>query len=141
SGDVEAHWVRAHRAAERASRRDATTFLRAMRSIRAGMRAHIEDDLPRAIARVHLTHYAGRADVARFRADYLRMSDLFVDAGSQIAEVLPRSEWPWNARALDAITPARWKGELIDRRFYPIAKKRREAFERAVGLVRVLGAP
>lgn len=141
SGDVEPHWARAHRAAERAARHDATTYLRAMRSIRAGMRAHIEDDLPRAIAKVHLTSYAGRADVARFRADYLRMSDLFVNAADQIAEVLPRAEWPWDARALDAITPARWKRELIDRRFYPIASKRREAFERAVGLVRVLGSP
>ena len=140
-GDVEMHWVRAHRAAERAARRDASSFVRAMRSIRAGMRAHIEDDLPRAIAKVHLRHYAGRADVARFRADYLRMSDLFVDAGNQIADVLPREQWPLNVRALEAITPDRWMGTLIDRRFYPIAKRRREAFERAVGLVRVLGGP
>ncbi|UJR81933.1 Hypothetical protein I5071_39980 [Sandaracinus amylolyticus] len=139
SGDVEAHWVKAHRRAETAARDDATVFVRAMRSIHAGMRAHIEDDLPRAIAKVHLSSYAGRADLARFRADYLRMGDIFLEASAKIREVLPREAWTPRERVLDVLTPDAMRGALIEKRYYPIARRRREAFERAVGLVRVLG--
>lgn len=139
-GEVEAHWRRAHAIAERGGDDGATALSRALRSIEAGMRAHVEDDLPRAIARVHRDAYAGRADVARFRGDYLRMSDLFVHAADAVRTALPESEWPARARLADALTPEWMKARAIDRRFYPLREKRMQAFERAIGLVRVLGA-
>lgn len=138
-GEVEPHWVRAHRVAERGARSDESIFVRSMRAIHAGMRAHIEDDLPRAIAKVHRDAYAGRADLARFRADYLRMGDIFLEAGHRIRSVLPREAWTLRARVIDALTPEALRAPIMDRTFYPIARRRRQAFERAVGLVRVLG--
>jgi SUF system NifU family Fe-S assembly protein len=36
---------------------------------RDAIRAHIEGDLPRALAEVHQAHYAGRCELVRFRAD------------------------------------------------------------------------
>jgi hypothetical protein len=137
-GDVETHWARAHRIAETSGRDRATTFLRCMRSIRAGMKAHIEDDLPRAIAKVHLASYAGRADLARFRADYFRMGDIFDRAGARIRDVLPRSEWPLRARAIELFTTEAGRRRSMEQSYYPIAMRRREAFERAERIVDVL---
>lgn len=138
-GEVEPHWARAHRVAERGAQSGESVFVRSMRAIHAGMRAHIEDDLPRAIAKVHLDAYVGRVDPERFRADYLRMGDIFLEAGARIRAVLPRDAWTVRARLIDALTPEALRGPIMDRTFYPIARQRRRAFERAVGLVRVFG--
>lgn len=137
-GDVERHWVRAHAKAERGTSDGADVFARATRSIVAGLRAHIEDDLPRAIAKVHLRSYVGRADLARFRADYLRMGEAFATVGARLGEVVPREHWPRKVRALDVVTSEGIRTSMIDRAYYPIEKRRTEAFERAVGLLRVL---
>jgi uncharacterized protein YndB with AHSA1/START domain len=140
AGDVEPHWIVAHRIAERlGERRAADDFTRCTEAVRAGVRAHIEEDLPRAIAKVHLAHYARRVDLARFRADYLRMGAVFEAAGARMRVVLPRSEWPVVPRMLDLVTPeAMWR-RILDEAYYPVGRRRREAFERAERIVAVLG--
>ncbi len=128
-GEVPPHWHRAHTIAERAA--GANRYERAVRSIFGGMRAHIEADLPRAIVDVHRAHYAGRCELARMRADYLRMAPIFDRAGERFQVLFPRSEWTRSARMIDRLTPTFLRTTLIDRTVYPITRKRREAFERA----------
>ncbi len=130
-GEVPRHWHRAHTIAERAAGVTQSRYERAVRSIFGGMRAHIEHDLPRAIAEVHRAHYEGRCDVARMRADYVRMAPLFDRAGERIQSSFARSEWTPRARMIDTLTPAFLRTTLIDRTLYPITKRRRDAFEEA----------
>lgn len=135
STKVPAHWARGHAAAERARTRARTRYERAVLSILGGMRAHIEGDLPVAIASVHHAHYAGRADLARFRADYLLMAPLFDRAGERIQAAFPRREWGLRARLYDRLTPEFLRPTLIDRTVYPITRERRRAFAAAERLV------
>jgi uncharacterized protein YndB with AHSA1/START domain len=130
-GDVPAHWQRAHALAERAASATTNHYERAVRSIFGGMRAHIEDDLPRAMADVFRAHYAGRCRFARMRADYVRMAPIFDRAGERVQAWFPRSEWTTRARMIDTFTPTFLRTTLIDRTLYPITKKRRDAFETA----------
>ena len=135
AGEVEAHWRRAFVATERLRGRGRSDFEAAVTSIFVGMRAHIEHDLPRALCEVHVRHYAGRCDYARFRSDYLRMADVFVAAGDRLLIDLPRGSWPVRARLLDRFTPRLLRGRMLERRVYPIGPRRREAFERGLALV------
>lgn len=134
-GEVEAHWRRAFIATERQRDRRRRGLEAAVVGIYAGMRAHIEHDLPRALCEVYVKHYAERCDYARFRADYLRMADVFVAAGDRLLGDIPRGAWPVRARLLDRLTPPGLRGRVIERRIYPIGSRRREAFERGLALV------
>jgi hypothetical protein len=99
------------------------------------MRAHIEDDLPRALAEVYRA-YAGRCDYARFLPDYLRMAGIFADAGDRLLADWPRRAWTPRARLLDSLTPRAFRTQLLDRTFYPVTRARRAAFERGAELAR-----
>jgi uncharacterized protein YndB with AHSA1/START domain len=140
NGEVEAHWRRAFLITERLRPGGRPPFETAVRSIHAGARAHIEFDLPRTLAEVYLVHYADRCDYVRFRADYLRMGDVFNAAGDRLLADLPRGEWPVRARLLDRVTPRELRERVMNRRFYPIRSRRREAFDRGLGLVRMVAA-
>lgn len=128
--NTESHWHRALRSTERAQRKFKTRFEQAMASIYYGMRAHIEDDLPRTLARIYVEHYAEDANYVRFRADYLRMAQVFTDASEQLLTHLPKSEWTQTARVMRALTPAVLRQRAMDKNFYPIDRRRREAFDR-----------
>jgi hypothetical protein len=132
-GAVEPHWERAFTTTERARERGKTAFEAAMLGIFVGMRAHIEDDLPRALAEAY-RDYAGRCDYARFRPDYLRMAQIFTEAGDRLLADWPRRAWTPRARFLDRITPRALRDQLLDRTFYPITQQRRRAFERGAEL-------
>ena len=93
------------------------------------MRAHIEGDLPRTLATVY-RHFTGRCDYVRFRPDYLRMAQVFNDAGDRFMASWPRATWTPRARFFDAVTPSALRNQLIDRTFYPITRERRKAFDR-----------
>jgi hypothetical protein len=136
AGGAEPHWQRAFARVARVQATGATPFVIAMHAIHAGMRAHIEDDLPRTLARVYREHYAAACDPARFRADYLRMADVFQVAADAMMTDLPRKTWTPRARVLDALTPVALRGRLIDRHFYPITRERARAFELGALLAR-----
>lgn len=144
-GRPEPHWARAFALIERAAHR--TRFERAMTAVYAGMRAHIEDDLPRTLALIYADHYGPgsprgpRCDYVRFRADYLRMADIFPAAGDRLLSEIPRHEWTPRARLLDRLTPKAVRIRLIDKSFYPISRERRRAFERGEGIATLLDRP
>jgi hypothetical protein len=129
AGLAEPHWQRAFDRIGRVAGRGATRFEIAMHAVHAGMRAHIEGDLPRTLARVHREHYAGACSPARFRADYLAMSDVFEIAGAALMAEFPRGTWTPRARIIDVVTPQSWRAGLIDRHFYPITRERARAFQ------------
>ena len=110
-------------------RRDLETF-RIGYGLLKGIRAHIEEDLPRALAEVWVEHYRGRCDYARLRADYLLMSGIFDDATDRMTAEMPKSMTPWYAEHL----PRELKGEWRRRRFYDVGRARRLAFERGARL-------
>ena len=137
-GAIEAHWARAFAKTERTAARAPSRFAIAMRSIFEGMRAHIEDDLPRALAQTYVQHYAERADYQRFRGDYLRMAQIFGDASDRLLTHFPKREWSLRDRFLNAITPPEGRTWLIDRTFYPITKRRAQAFERGAQIAQLM---
>ncbi len=142
AGPTESHWR--HAFAQIAAASDRSRFERALIAIHAGMRAHIEHDLPRALALVYAADYGPRSpggprcDYVRFRADYLRMTDLFAAAGDRLMAELPRREWSVRARLLDRLTPTALRVRLIDRNFYPLSRERRRAFEHGEGIAALL---
>lgn len=135
---IEPHWARAFAKTERTAKRPLTRFAIAMRSVFEGMRAHIEDDLPRALAQTYVEHYAGCADYTRFRADYLRMARIFGDASDRLLTHFPKREWSLRDRFLDAVTPPEGRTWLIDHTFYPITTRRAQAFERGARIAELM---
>ncbi len=100
---------------------------RPLRCLHRGMRAHIEDDLPRTLAEVWFAHYRGRCDYARFRADYLAMAPVFVAAARDFLGHLRAPPVRPDLLAL-----------LMEREFYPLARERRNAFERGGRIARLM---
>ncbi|MFT3768992.1 MAG: DUF5995 family protein [Minicystis sp.] len=104
-----------------------------VRGLLAGVAAHIEDDLPRALAEVHRRHYAGRCDFVRFRADYLLMAGIFQHAADRLVAGMPREAIPLALRVIDPVLPVDIKDQLLVR-YYDVPTKRRQAFERGARL-------
>ena len=144
AGAAEPHWQRAFDRLARVQARGATSFELAMHAVHAGMRAHIEHDLPRTLAGVYVEHYGARAgraaacDPARFRADYLRMAGVFQLAADALMSEIPRRDWTARARVIDALTPTVLRAGLIDRHFYPITRERARAFEAGTLMARMI---
>ncbi|MCA9601443.1 MAG: DUF5995 family protein [Polyangiales bacterium] len=130
----EAHWAKAFRA----SRPGPTRFEEMAQGVFQGMRAHIEEDLPRALAGVYVDHYADKGDYARFRADYLAMAPIFDVAGARLLEHVPSHEIPWRARMARMFLPRELEQRFMARGYYDIPRKRREAFERGERLASLL---
>lgn len=105
-----------------------------------GMQAHIEEDLPRALAEVHHHHYRGRCGYVRFRADYLAMADVFRAAGERLMAEVPRAWWPLQARLIDRTLPDEVKAALQRRTFYDLPRERLRAFERGRRLAELLAS-
>ena len=137
--DVEPHWRKAFARMDRA-RRDGSRFDVMVQAVLAGMQAHIEDDLPRALGTVYAEHYAGRCEHVRFRADYLRMTDIFPAAGDRLMATLPRWRWAAGPLLVDLLAPQPVREQLFERRIYPISRNRSRAFDQAVWIGRLLTA-
>jgi hypothetical protein len=137
---VEAHWLSAFRAMEGLERRRPGPLERLGYTVAKGMQAHIEEDLPRALAEVWAGSYAGRCDYARFRGDYHSMGFVFEGAGARLLDRIPRRQWPTRARVLHAVLPgpvqARWQA----RAHYDIVRQRRKAFERGERMAALLAS-
>jgi hypothetical protein len=138
-GEPEAHWRSAFRAMEHAPRWYADPLTAVSYGLAKGVQAHIEEDLPRALAEVYRWHYASRCDYARLRADYLLMGGVFREASYQLLDRVPRRWFPLYLRVLGPRLPEEFKEALVTRRFYDVRRQRRKAFDRGERLAALMG--
>lgn len=137
SPSPESHWRDAFRKMDRAFDRhrplDAVGYC-----ILQGMRAHIDEDLPRVLAEVYRSFYAGRCDYARLRGDYYSLAPAFARASERMLDAIPASYW----RARDLIA-RRVPPELRALRRpsgYDLIRARNAAFERGARIAALLEA-
>lgn len=136
-GDVEAHWQAAFDAIAHPMRHRRGHFHAMGYAVFRGMRAHTEEDLPRALAEIYQSYYADRCDYARFRADHLRMAFVYDDAADRMVQQL-RREVPLRVRLLHRLVPHDARDLMMHRDFYDTARKRRYVFERGARLVAMM---
>ncbi|GAB86248.1 SRPBCC family protein [Gordonia rubripertincta] len=129
-GDVEEPWQIAWSTCEIVN--PEKPHLPVMEGLLAGVSAHIEADLPRALAQVHLDRYPDR-DLREFRPDYLRLAPVFTIASDRLLADLPRSHKPWWAGIAGRFN-TQFRDALLARTGYDVARHRVRAFERAVEL-------
>ncbi|HTJ42831.1 MAG TPA: DUF5995 family protein [Kofleriaceae bacterium] len=134
TGAIEPHWERAFVATEKARERGKTAFEAALTGVIEGVKAHVEHDLPRALAAVY-REYGERCDYARFLPDFLRTTGILADAGERVIADWPRRAWTPRARLLDALTPSVFRARMLDRTLYPIGRAYRDAFDRGRALI------
>jgi uncharacterized protein YndB with AHSA1/START domain len=128
-GAAESHWQVAFRAMERGGEGQPGAGASTVRGLLFGVAAHIEDDLPRALAEVYRRHYAGRCAYVRFRADYLLMAGVFQRASERLVAEMPRGFLPLYLRVLSPMLPAEVQDQILNR-YYDVPRRRRQAFER-----------
>lgn len=100
----------------------------------AGVRAHIESDLPRSLSQVYLTHYRTTHHYKDFRSDYLAMARVFGTASDRLLDHMPRSYKPLWVRASVRL-PAEMRSALLNRRTFDVPKARLAAFAQGYDLV------
>lgn len=127
-GACESQWAEAFGFAESSGPRPPAQKL--IGGLLLGVRAHIEEDLPRALAEVWLEHFTARCDYARFRADYLLMAPVFRTAADRLLAHMPRDMVPAWLRLARRTLPAELQDALTNRRSYDVPRRRLEAFER-----------
>ncbi|WP_168163521.1 SRPBCC family protein [Calothrix sp. 336/3] len=134
SGLVESQWRIAFQAMEEGKYEDgdARAFVYGLMK---GVEAHIEEDLPRALAEVYYHHYSHQFSYARFRADYILMADIFYKSAHRLQQELPERYFPSYMKMLNTILPLEIQGGIISKYFYDIPQRRLLAFERGERLV------
>ncbi|NLG45261.1 SRPBCC family protein [Gordonia sp. (in: high G+C Gram-positive bacteria)] len=103
-----------------------------MRGLLAGVAAHIEADLPRALARVHRAEFADR-DLREFRPDYLRLAPVFSTASDRLLADLPKHYTPWWVVPIRRLHP-NFLDAALARSGYDVARHRLRAFAAATEL-------
>ncbi|MDR2281534.1 MAG: DUF5995 family protein [Gordonia sp. (in: high G+C Gram-positive bacteria)] len=126
--ECEPMWQRAWSRCERSDER--RPHLPVMSGLLAGVAAHIDADLPRALAGVHRSRYAD-TDLRAFRPDYLRLSPVFTAASNSLLADLPRSHKPWWTGLATRVHP-QLRDSLLARKGYDVGRHRFEAFARAL---------
>lgn len=126
-GECTAAWERAWSTCEREDPRHPERPV--MRGLLAGVSAHIDDDLPRALADVSTTRYPDR-DPREFRPDYLRLAPVFTAASDRLLADLPRSHQPWWTPLATRIHP-QVRDELLGRKGFHVGRQRLKAFAAA----------
>ncbi|MBI2389254.1 MAG: SRPBCC family protein [Deltaproteobacteria bacterium] len=125
---VERPWQRAFRRMEiGGARHDAMTTAE---GLLLAVEAHIEEDLPRALAEVWARRYRQHASFVRFRGDYLSMGEVFLRAADRLIAEMPRRFVPSYIRAARALLPAEIPDAIVHARFYDVPGRRLLAFER-----------
>lgn len=132
-GDVEGPWARAFRVME-----SGEDFTAVVGGLMRGVRTHIEEDLPRALASVWFEHYRERCDFARFRGDYVAMGAVFRRAADQMLDELPRRMVPRTVRAMRRLAPPEVPDAFLNRRVYDVPSRRLRAFERGGRIAKLL---
>ena len=128
--EVEEHWATAFAAMGRHDGKYTDDGYRLFRGLQLAIEAHIEFDLPRCLQEVYLGHFAERCDYVRFRSDYILMAPLFLEASERIIEEIPASYLPLSVRLLGKRLPERMRLKMYRERFYDVARKRMQAFEK-----------
>ena len=127
----EAHWGAAYRAMAGAKDRFPRDMERVGYIVAKGIQAHVEEDLPRALASVYVNRYAGRCDYTRFRGDWWTMLPVISRAGERFRDDhAPRSGWPKRYRFLERVLPQAMQDAYVEKNHYALTKHRRKAFER-----------
>jgi len=121
----EGHWQKAFRAMEAG-----TAQARFMGGLRAAVQAHIEDDLPRALADVYRAHYRGRCSYERFQGDYLLLQQALEEPAVKFLPLVPKALLPWGFRVAERVTPEAVRRFVRIRDRYDVPTRRREAFAR-----------
>jgi hypothetical protein len=132
-GRAETHWQVAFREMDRAREGTRGAGVQTARGLLFGVAAHIEEDLPRALAEVYRRHYAGRCGYVRFRADYLLMAGIFQQASARLLAEMPRDSVPAYLRVLAPVLPLEARDRILSR-YYDVPRKRMLAFERGARL-------
>ena len=96
---LEAHWGRVFAQIARLPRAPGRQVEVA---IAPSVAAMVEEDLPRALARVFAEDYAGRCDFVRFRADLLAFAEVMGEAGQRLRVSVRPGDWPLPQRWADA---------------------------------------
>ncbi|GAB08651.1 polyketide cyclase/dehydrase [Gordonia araii NBRC 100433] len=130
--DVEPAWVKAWSTAE--SQDPKRPHVPVMKGLLYGVSAHIDADLPRALAEVHRTHYPER-DLREFRPDYLRLAPVFTAASDRLLADLPRSHKPWWTPLASRIHP-QFRDSMLGRVGYDVGRHRVKTFAKAVEATR-----
>jgi uncharacterized protein YndB with AHSA1/START domain len=138
AGAPEPHWEAAFAEMEGARRRRPEPRRMLFIGLLRGMRAHIEEDLPRALAEIWVRHYADRCDYARFRADYLSMGNIFIRSSERLMARVPPTMLPWYFRGPGAWMPPELKDRIRRKRYYDLPRERLLAFERGERIARML---
>ncbi|GAC58387.1 hypothetical protein GOHSU_38_00260 [Gordonia hirsuta DSM 44140 = NBRC 16056] len=128
-----AAWQRAWSLCEREDR--AHPERPVIRGLLAGVSAHIDDDLPRALAQVHRDRYPDR-DLREFRPDYLRLAPVFSAASDRLLAELPRSHKPWWTPIATRVHP-QVRDDLLGRQGFHVGRQRLTAFASAAAAVSV----
>ena len=140
SSTVESHWARAFSRMDRTRAWGRSRFDTMGYCVFHGMKAHIEDDLPRALADVYASAYAKRCDYVRFRADYLAMESIFRDAGDALVAELEPHEIPLRTRLLTRVLPLEARNAYMAKKMYDIPRERTKAFDRGARIAALLAA-
>lgn len=106
-----------------------------MKALLQGVAAHIEVDLPRALADTYLRDFQDRCDYTYFRADYIRMANIFRKASDRLMAQMPNQFQPAWLRIARGALPPELSDQLMNR-YYDVARRRLEAFEKGKELVR-----
>ncbi|MFW0790562.1 DUF5995 family protein [Gordonia sp. CPCC 205333] len=128
--ETESAWQKAWSTCERPN--PAKPHIPVMTGLLAGVAAHIDADLPRALAAVHEQSFGDR-DIREFRPDYLRLTPIFSSASDRLLAVLPRNHKPWWTPLATRIHP-QVRDTLLARQGYDVGRHRVAAFAEAVEL-------
>lgn len=131
---AERHWRIAFGAMEKPKSDQKAMLL----GLRGAIIAHIEQDLPRALAEVYIDHYADVCDYDRFRADYLLMGDVFSSASRQAISAMNPKNVPWPFGYINGLLPVEIETLLQQKLFYDVSNQRRKTFERGKAFAETL---
>ena len=137
-GQPESHWQRAFRSMSEEDPRRKRAAATMAHVVGYGMRAHIEEDLPRALAETYLHHYRTAADYVRFRADFLCCGAAYVTAGERLLEHVPHDGASMVRRLLYGVRGGAARDPRMRGLAYDLARHRRDAFARGERLVELL---
>jgi hypothetical protein len=137
-GWPEEQWRSAFHVMENSRRWYRHPLVATTRGLAKGVQAHIEEDLPRALADVYARYYAGRVDYARFRADYLSMGDIFQGASTRLMGELRERYFPFYLRIVEPLAPMEVRDLFVKWLFYDVSLQRRRAFERGGRLAQLI---
>jgi hypothetical protein len=107
------------------------------RCIVQGMRAHIDEDLPRALALLYRERYVELCDYVRLRADFYCLAPAFDIAARRVAEAVPPHHYELGDRVRMALP-----SEVVAMRRprgYDLRRARWNAFERGHRLAGLIG--